>query len=315
MTNRYLGVDPVLTNVAIGYTNEQYIAEMLLPSFSVKKQTDKHFVYDRGRFRGPSNNAKRAQGANSSEVSLILTTGNPYFAEDHALKQFVADEDVDNAITPTSPYQDATENVVERLMIGREIEAATLLTTAGNYGSGNKVTLTGTDQWNDYTNSDPIGDIETGKTAIHAAIFQTPNVLVLGKQVYDQLIHHPAIIERVKYSQLGVVTPELLAAVFDVEKVIIAKAGKNTANEGQTDTMGYIWGKIALLAYVAPKVAPKVITLGLTYVWAGKSMEVKRLRGSDEDDREGTYIRAGRWYYDQNIVASEAGYLISGAVS
>jgi len=315
MTNRYLGVDPVLTNVAIGYTNEQYIAELVLPSFSVAKQTGKHFVYDRGRFRGPANNAKRAQGANSSEVSLVLTTGNPYFCEDHALKQFVADEDVDNAITPTSPYQDATENTVDRLLIGREIEAATLLTTAANFATGSKVTLTGTDQWNDYTNSDPIGDIETGKTAIHDSIFQMPNTLVLGKQVYDQLIHHPAIIERVKYSQLGVVTPQLLAAVFDVERVIIAKAGKNTSIEGQSDTMGYIWGKIALLAYVAPKVGPKVITLGLNYVWAGKSMQVKRLRGTDEEDREGTYIRAGRWYYDQNIVASEAGYLISGAVA
>lgn len=315
MTNRYLGVDPVLTNVAIGYTNEEYIAEKVLPSFSVAKQTGKHFVYDRGRFRGPVNNAKRAQAANSEEVRLTLTTGNPYFCEDHALKQFVADEEVDNAMTPTSPFQDATENTVERLLIGREIEAATLLTTAGNFSSGHKVTLTGTDQWSDYVNSTPISDIETGKTAIHQAIFKMPNTLVLGKQVFDQLAHHPDIIERVKYSQLGVVTEELMAKVFDVERVIIAKAGKNTSIEGQADTMGYIWGKIALLAYVAPKVGPKVITLGLNYVWAGKSMQVKRLRGTDEEDREGTYVRAGRWYYDQNIVASEAGYLVSTAVA
>lgn len=315
MPNRYLGVDPVLTNVAIGYTNEEFIAEILLPSFNVAKQTGKHFVYDRGRFRGPDNNAKRAQGANSSEVRMTLTTGNPYYCEDHALKQFVADEDVDNAMTPTSPYQDATENTVDRLMIGRELEAATLLTTAGNYGASNKVTLTGTDQWGDYTNSDPIADIETGKTAIHQAIFRMPNVLMLGKQVFDKLAQHPAIIDRVKYSQLGVVTPELMAKVFDVDRVVVAKAGKNTANEGATDAMGYIWGKFALLAYVAPKVGPKTITLGLNYVWAGKSMQVKRLRGTDEDDREGTYIRAGRWYYDQNIVASEAGYLISTAVA
>lgn len=314
MTNRYQGVDPLMTNVAIAYTNDEYIAESLLPSFSVKKQTDKHFVYDRGRFRAPSNNAKRAQSANSGEVNLILTTGNPYFAEDHALKQFVADEEADNAVDPSAPYQDATESVVERLMIGREVEAATLLATAGNYGASNKITLTGTDQWNDYINSNPIGDIEAGKAAVHAQIFKTPNVLMLGKQVYDQLLNHPAIIERIKHSQLGVSTLGLMASIFDVEKVIVGRAGKNNSTEGQADSMGYIWGKVALLAYVAPKVVPKVVTLGITYVWAGKTLQVKRLRGSDEEDREGTYIRAGRWYYDQNIVSSEAGYLISGAV-
>lgn len=310
-TNKYLGVDPMLTNVAIGYTNDAYIAELLLPSLSVAKQSGKHFVYDKGRFRVPFNSAKRATGSKSNEVNLTLTTGNPYFCEDHALKQFVADEDVDNAITPTSPFIDATENVTEMHLIAREVEAATTLLSTATMTQN--TTLSGTDQWSDYSNSDPIGDIRTGMQTVHSSIHVNPNVLVLGKQVYDKLVDHPAFIERVKYSQLGVMTPELLARIFGVDRVIIGAAGKNTAAEGATDSMSYIWGKDALLAYVNPRLGQKMITLGLTYTW--KQMQTERLRGTDEEDRKGTFVRVGNHYYDQNVVAAAAGYLLKAVVA
>lgn len=309
MTNRYLGVDPMLTNVAIGYTNDAYIAELLLPTLKVKTQSGKHFIYDKGQFRNNEN--RRGAGANSNEVTHSLTTGLPYFCEDHSLKEFVLDEDVKNAITPTSPFIDATENVTEMHMIAREAEAAALLTDSGVMTQ--YTTLSGTSQWNDYSNSDPIGVIRTGMQTVHSAIHVNPNVLVLGKQVYDKLVDHPAFMERVKYSALGVMTPELLARIIGVERVIVAAAGYNSAAEGQTDSMSYIWGKNAILAYVNPRVAQKMITLGLTYGW-GEGMKTERLRGSDEEDRKGTYVRVGDNYYDQNLVSASAGYLIKTAV-
>lgn len=309
MSNKYLGVDPMLTSVAIAYSNDEYIAEKIFPSFAVAKQSGKHFIYDRARFRANEN--RRAQGSPSNEVTLALTTGQPYFAEDHALKQFVADEDVDNAITPTDPFVDATENTTDMQMVAREIELATALTDTGTMTQN--TTLAGTAQWSDYTNSNPIGDVRTGMQTIHSSIHVNPNVLILGKQVYDKLVDHPQFIERVKYSQLGVMTPELLARIFGVDRVIVGGAGKNTAAEGQTDAMGYIWGKHAILAYVAPSVKPKLMTLGLTYTW--KTMKVEKLRGSNEEDRKGTYVRVGDHYYDQQIVSALAGYLIKNAVA
>lgn len=308
-TNRYLGVDPMLTNVAIAYKNDAYIAEQLLPTLPVARQTGKHFIYDRGRFRNVPN--KRGTGAPSNEVTLTLTTGTPFFCEDHALKQFVPDEDVENAITPTDPYQDATENVSELHLVSREIETATLLTSTANLTQN--TTLSGTSQWSDFSNSDPIKDIRTGKQTVHSAIHQNPNTLIMGRQVWDKLIDHPAFLERVKYSQLGVMTADLMARIFEVDRILVGAAGKNTATEGQTDSMSYIWGKDAVLAYIAPRIQPKMITLGLTYQW--QQMEVKRLRGTDEEDREGTYIRVGGFYYNEKIVAASAGYLIKTAVA
>ena len=309
MTNQYLGVDPMLTNVAIAYGNEQLIADQIFPEFGVKKQSGKHFVYDRGRFR--LNDTKRAAGSNANEVTLSITTGSTYFAEDHALKQFVADEDVDNTITPSSPFVDATENVTDMLLIDRENTLQTLVRSTANLT--NNTTLSGTSQWSDYTNSDPFSDLETGMQTVHSAIGVNPNILILGKKVWDKLKHHPSFLERVKYSQKGVITKELLAALIGVDRVIVGGAYYVNSVEGQTETTAYLWGKDAILAYVNPRIAPKMITLGLTYTW--KKMQTKRLRGTDEEDRQGTYVRVGNMYYDQQLVSAVAGYLLKAVVA
>lgn len=309
MPNQYLGVDPMLTNVAIAYKNEEYIADKIFLPVKVKKQSGKHFTYDRARFR--PTDTERGSGSASNEVTLSLSTGTSYFCEDHALKQFVPDEDVANAITPTTPYVDATENVVERIMVDKEKALADYMANTSNLTQN--TTLSGTDQWSDYSNSDPFDDIETAKETIHQSIFIKPNTLILGIQVYNKLKHHPDLLDRVKYSQKGVMTVDLLKELFEVENVLIGGAGYNSATEGQTDSMSYIWGKHAWLAYVNPQFRGKAITFGVHYNW--KTMKVERLRGSNEEDRKGTYVRVGENYYDQLAVAVSAAYLIKNAVA
>lgn len=309
MANKYLGVDPMLTNVAIAYKNSEYIADKIFPMLPVKKQSGKHFVYDKGRFR--VGESLRAEGANSKEVTLKLTTGTTYFAEDHSLKQFVTDEDRDNAITPTTPMVDATENVKDMLDVSREYALSSYMSSTSNIT--NNTTLSGTTQWSDYSNSDPFSDIETAKESIHSTLFVKANTLVLSQQTYNALKHHPDLLDRVKYSQKGVMTVDLLKELFDVDFVLIGGAGYNSATEGQTDSMSYIWGKNAWLLYINPKTTGKMVTFGMTYTW--KKMQVERLRGTDEEDRKGTYVRAGNHYYDQQIVSTDAAYLIKNAVA
>src|SRR6185295_214360 len=126
-------------------------------------------------------------------------------------------------------------------------------------------------------------------------------------------VDHPAIVERVKYSQLGVLSTELLARFFDVERVIIGEAQKNGSVEGQADSMSYIWGKDALLAYINPRLGQKTVSLGVTYQWKERTTE--RLNGTDERDRRGQFVRVGDHYYDQELIAASAAYLFKAAVA
>lgn len=299
-------VDPALSNVSIKYTNEVFIADDVLPTVKVAKQTGKYYVYDKSNLRIDKTN--RAAGSGANEIDFGVAPTGTFACDDHALKGFVADEIQDQADAALNPLIDETETVTEKLLLDRELNAANLLRSTANLTQN--TTLSGTSQWSDYSNSDPIGDIRTARTTIHAATFKKPNTLILGKQVFDMLCDHPAIIERIKYSQLGVITAELMARVFQVEKVIVGEAGYNTANEGQTDSLSYVWGKDAIVAYISPVVRIKMLTLGVTFTYATRM--VKRWR---DEDREGTYVRIGQDNYVQKIIAAAAGYLLKTVIA
>ncbi len=298
-------VDPALSNVSIKYTNDTFIADMIFPVVPVAKQTGKYYIYDKSNLRAL--NTQRAAGSGANEIDFGLSLGS-FACDDHALKEFVADEIADQADAALNPLIDATETVTEQLMLDREIKLATMLADTAQVTSN--TTLSGTNQWSDYSNSDPIGDVRTARATVHTNTFKKPNTIVMSKTVFDMLIDHPAIIERIKYSQLGVVSAELLARVFQVEQILVGEAGYNSAVEGQSDSLAYVWGKHAIVCYVAPQVRLKQVTFGYTFTYAKR--QVKRWR---DEDREGTYVRIGQDNYVQKIVAVGAAYLIKNAIA
>lgn len=298
-------IDPALSNVSVKYSNDTFIADLVLPIIKVSKQSGKYYIYDKSNLR--VDKSARAAGSPSNEIDMGLSLSGVFYCDDHALKGFVADEVVEQAEAALVPLTDETENVTEKLLIDREVAAATLLTGSG---MTQNTTLAGTAQWSDYSNSDPIGDVRTARTTIHKNTFKKPNTLIMGKEVFDMLCDHPAIIERIKYSQLGVVTEELMARLFQVEKIIVGEAGQNTAAEGQTDVLAYIWGKNAIVAYISPVVKTKMLTLGCTFTY--KTRQVKRWY---DQDRDGTYVRIGQDNYVQKLIAATCGYLIKTVVA
>lgn len=304
LTPRDIVVDPVLSNISIAYQNEMYIADTILPIFPVGKQGGKYYVYDQAKFR--RNATLRAIGSGANEIEYGLSTAS-FHCEDHALKEKVPFEIIDQADSALDPETDATENCTEQLLIDREMALATSMSATGTMTLN--TTLAGTSQWSDYTNSDPIGDVRTGMQAVQKKIGRKPNTLVLSKTVYDKLIDHPDIVERVKYSLGASVTAELLARIFDVATVIIAEAVYNTAAEGQTDSLDYIWGKHAWLLYVAAGARLRAVTFGYTFRYGNREVEKW-----DDGDAKARYVRAHENYV-QKFVAVQAAYFIKNAVA
>ena len=298
-------VDPALSNVSIKYMNDTFIADKIFPVVKVSKQTGKYYIYDKANLR--INDTARAASSAANEVDFGLSMDS-FSCDDHAQKEFVADEIQAQAEAALNPLIDATENVTEALLLDRENKLATLISSTANVSQN--VTLAGTAQWNDFVNSDPIGDIRTARATIHQNTFRKPNTLILSQQVFDMLSDHTAIIDRVKYSQLGVLTTDLLSRLFQVEKVLVGEAGMNSAKEGQAETMAYVWGKNAIVAYISPRVTVKQVTFGYTFTYSTRV--VKRWR---DEDREGTYVRVGKDNYTHKIVSQSAAYLIKNAIA
>ena len=177
-------------------------------------------------------------------------------------------------------------------------------------------TLSGTSQWSDFTNSDPIAAVEAQKATIMAAVQVLPNTLILPYQVYAKVRMHPKVLDRIAHGSVGAVTEQTLAQIFDVERVLAPRAFKNAARPGQAPSMSYVWGKNALLAYVPPRPALKQVALAYTFAWTGAAGAIAghRVELWREERRKADMIRVQR-YYDQKVIAAGAAYLWKSAVA
>src|SRR6478735_6078482 len=174
-------VDKVLSQISVGWPNEGLVGERLFPSVKVAKQSDKYYVFGREAW-WPETTDVRAPGTVANEIPGLAVSTDSYYAVEHALQTPVAWEEYENTDSPMSPDRDATDLVTSKIMLGRELAIKTLVTTTANFASGYSTTLSGTAQWNDYVNSNPIGDIKTGKRVVHAGLFVEPNVAVIPYQ-------------------------------------------------------------------------------------------------------------------------------------
>lgn len=306
-------VDQVLTQISIGYPNIGLVGEKLFPAVPVKKQSDKYYVF--GREGWLPEDDVRAPGAVAREILGASVSTKTYFAVEHALQIAVTDEERKNADSPLSPDRDGTELVTSKIMLGRERAIQTLATTAANYASTNTTTLSGTSQWNDYTNSDPIGNLRTAKRAIHAKIFREPNKIVIPYPVMSVLEDHPDFLERIKYSERAIFSPELLASLLGFQEVIVPGVGINTAPLGQAESLAYLWGNDVVIAYVPDRPGLKIPAYGYEFVWEGQVVDRWR-----ENPRKSDIIRCSR-AYDHKMTAVDAsddqiaGYLILDAAN
>jgi hypothetical protein len=86
---------------------------------------------------------------------------------------------------------------------------------------------------------------------------------------WNTMKNHPDIVDRVKHVSDGPVTTDIVAKLLGLERIVIGAAVKNTAQEGATDSVSYIFGKHALLCYAAPAPGLEVPSAGYTFRWTG----------------------------------------------
>src|SRR6185295_17070655 len=218
------------TNISVAYPNGPFLGSVFFPAVSVRKQSDKYYIFGREAWALPPGNDLRAPGAEANEVAGITVSTDTYFAVEHALQIPVTDEERENADTPLAPLVDGTELVTSQLLLGRELAIKTLLTTASNYAAGHSVTLAGATQWNVATTSFPIEDVRLARTTIYGKIFMEPNTMAIPYEVMAALENHAEIIDRIKYSERGILTPELISNFFGGMRILTAGAAYNSAN-------------------------------------------------------------------------------------
>lgn len=299
-------VDPLLTNLSVGYTNGQMIAGLILPTLEVEKENGIYFKFDKSAFRIEDSTRSGIARAKRVDYGLVQATYGPIV--EHSLEEGIPWKLRDQYPSPMSAYEDATQNVSDKLLLGYEKEVADYLRSTANLTQNR--TLSGSDRWDDYANSDPVADVETGRIAIKAGGMVTPNTLIMGDEVWSKLKFHPGLLGLLSVASVRTLTLEMAAALLGVERILVGDAQYDTVKEGQTATMGYVWGKDVILAYISKTPKIKQVQLGYT-------MKLKGARIIDrwtETAYKTDFVRATDEYQPM-IVALEAAYLMKTVVN
>lgn len=307
-TRHQVHIDAPMSNISIAYRNETYIADQIFPIVPVVKQSDLYFQFDKAAwFRDEAD--VRAPGARAARVEYSLNAPGPYACIEYAAAKGVPDEIIDNADNPLNPDREATELVTEKLLIRLEKKVADMVTTAANWtNSGSPAS----GAWDSDT-SDPIKDVVGSSSGIRETFRQAtgryPNTLVMGATVWAALQRHPDLLDRIKYTQTGVVTEDLVANLFQVKKLLIGTAIINNSLEGATDSYGDIWGKYAWFGWVPPTPGLMIPAAGYTFQW--KPRQVNRYR--EQEEHQDVIECLMSW--DNKVTSKDSGYLLTSVVN
>lgn len=328
-TQSDLHVNVPLTNVSIAYipSTKLYIADKVFPKVPVQKQSDIFWKYGKADWRR-TDVQKRAPGTESAGVDWKLTTDN-YYAQVYAVHKDIDDQVRANADSNFNLESDATKFITNQMLLKREVDfvakyfgdvwGTKYTGIAGN--NPNSVQFT---QWNS-ASSDPIGDMATWVINFTEKTGYRPTTLCLGAHVMRALKQHPDLIDRIKYTQKGVVTEDLVASLLDIDKVLVPQAtiqnGPQLADvvaEDAAADFNFIYGgKDAILTYSPSSPSLMTPSAGYTFTWNGyvggnaQGIRIKSFRmehiAADRVEAEMTY--------DQKLVSADCGVFLSGVIA
>ena len=302
-------IQPELTAIAIAYRNTRLIADAVLPRVPVGKQDFKYLKHAMADgFTLPDTRVGRRGRPNEVEFSATET---PASCLDYGLDDPVPQADIDNAPVNYDPLGRAVEGLSDLIALDREVRAANLVFNAANYGAANKVTLSGTSQFSDFTNSDPIAAL---MNALDACIMR-PNVMVIGRPAFSVLARHPKVIKAVlgNAGDSGIANRKAIADLFELEDIQVGEAFLNTAKKGQTASISRVWGKHIALLYQDKNADTRGgTTFGFTAQFGS------RVAGAQADSniglRGGQRVRVGESVVEL-VTANDLGYFIQNAVA
>ena len=300
-----------------------YIASQALPIWRVSERKFNYLTFDKTEIFSVVTDPRRADAGYAKEVTWSVTETSSETVP-YALRDFLTDRQI-----ASKQYQIAWENntvtfLCEQLALAYEKRIADYL-FSGTTFSSHTAALSGTDRWDDST-SDPRKTFLTyaGTTFMH----MRPNTLIIGEAVRDALMYHPALAGLKKYTN-GIVgvTETDLAAYFGVDQVLVGKALYNASDHGASASYGNLWGKYALLAYLAPggggPLPPRQPSLGYNFMLDSQlgsgvpgAEGIMRVRSYRDEGKGG----AGSWYEVDHeskalVIDTTCGYLLSTVVS
>lgn len=309
MGSRDLHIDAALTNVSVSYNPGWVIADIVAPIVPVAKESDKYYVWTRDEILRTFDDLR----ADGSEANLISfkPSKDTYFCEEYALKIGITKREMDNADSALRLEISKTKFLKNSLLLSREKRVATLLRDAANYATWNKITLSGTSQWNNgsYT-GDPLAEIDTWINAIYQATWMFPNFIVMPYDVAVVFGANTKVIDRIKYTNNSLISSAWIPTIIRNMQVLTPGAIETTSAKGAaTITTGAVWWKDVIMGIANN--GQTMEALSQAYTFRNRDWQTEKYY---KDETKTTYIES--WVIeDVKIVSDVAGYIMKAVIS
>lgn len=257
-------VDPVLSSIAKGYSNAEFVGHHLFPRVPVGQRGGQILTFGKEAFR--RYNLRRAPSSPTKRIQYGYA-GEPFALFQDAAEALVAIEHISEAAA-SQPGVDLSAGAVRLTMDvalkSLEFEQAALATNAGKYDADHKIALTGGDKWSAETGN-PTADVEAGKEAVRATTGKRANVCLLSANAFEAARTNPKITEHFNKTTDDPVDEVMLSKLWRM-KVVVGDA----ITVDDDDQFEDIWGNNAVLAYVPmANLSQGQPSYGYTYVLNG----------------------------------------------
>lgn len=318
-------VDRYLTNFSVRhvYDRTNLLAQRASSIVSVLNQSDMFSVFPRGYF-WRDEAAPRPLGGRPRQVGYKVTSDS-YSATEYALEHVVDDRQYANVGDAMNLDENAAVLLTDKMMIKQDRTWAEKFFKTGVWSKDvagvNSTPVDGTSflRFGDDA-SDPIEMIDFYKEYMHQRTGYMPNTLVLGAGVKRRLRTHPDIADRIKYTQVGIADEMLMASLFEIPNVAVARGIYNAAEEGAADDFRYIVDTNAMwMGYIEPTPGLDKPTAIATFAWTGLLPGVTNALGGvverGRDERSHSNWFQARMAWDMKAVSTDLGIYFSNVVS
>jgi len=260
---RELHIDQHLTNLAIAYRPQNFIADQIAPIVSVDKETNSYPIFSRFEHFSIEDTA-RARGTEAKKVTRSVSSAN-YQVRNHALGFDVTIEDLANMDSAFRGELDlgAAKYLVGKLGLGYEKRVLTLASLAASVST----TFVPSSAWNiagtaAAPGGDPFSQVMQMIEQVQSQTGQRPNSLLLGWKAWAYMrrnFNMRNLINGVN-NRGGTVARDAVASIFEVDRFLVSEALWHTQNENTTpSSMALTANPIAdkVIAYYAPMAASR----------------------------------------------------------
>jgi hypothetical protein len=296
---------------------EGFIAPLALPIMDVPLQTA-NFSRIPVEELSRDGDTNRAPGGAYNRDQMTFEQDN-YSCKEHGFEEPLDDRERQMYAYSFDAEMYAAQRSLSKVLRGLEIEVAAAVFNTTTW-TGSALTTSVSTPWSTSASATPIKNVLDAHDKIRSSSQGLlPNALILSWRDFKNLQFCADIIQRLQYSGLDdpkKVTKQQLAALFQVDQVIVAGSMRNTAAQGQTLSASSIWtGGYAMLCRLPKSSDFKEICIGRIMHWNADGSSSRGTVEQYRDEPKRSDVFRARMDYDVKILYPQAGHLLTALSS